>query len=162
MSLHFVLDGYNLIKQDAGMAKLQLEAGRQALLRLIETQNLQGSPRNTVTIVFDGQMGGDDSRYASGIRVIFTSGESADDRIKRMVDESASPKNMVVVTDDREIRYFVRALGARLAGSREFLRRNGTSSPKKFKSASTGKNMSHVAEGKITSDMAKIWLKGKH
>ncbi len=143
------------------MAKLKLEAGRQALLQIIEKQGLKGSPRNTVTIVFDGQMGGDDSRHASGIRVIFTSHESADEWIKRSVDESENPKNMVVVTDDREIRYFVRALGAGLIGTREFLQRKGSDSKKQNKNSKAEKHISYAVEDKITADMAKIWLKRK-
>lgn len=143
------------------MAKLKLEAGRQALLDKIEKRGLRGSPRNTVTIVFDGQMGGDDSRHSSGIRIVFTSDESADDWIKRTVEESENPKNMVVVTDDREIRYFVRALGAGLIGTREFLQRKGSDSRKPLKNSKAEKHISYAAEDKITADMAKIWLKRK-
>lgn len=157
MSLHFVLDGYNLIKKSPQLALMKLEAGREALIALIEQKNLQGSHRNPVTIVFDGKMFGDDIRHVSGLRVIFTSHESADDRIKTIVDDADNPKNIVVVTDDREIRYYVRSLGARLMTTQEFLQGKG---PAKH-SKPEHKTISHVQESKITSELSKIWLKNK-
>ena len=80
--------------------------------------------------------------------------------------EADNPKGIVVVTDDREIRYFVRSLGARLMGAREFLGRvrpgrDEIYAAKKLKAAKADqKEISNVLEGKITSEMARIWLKG--
>ncbi len=167
MSLHFILDGYNLVKQDAHFAVLKLEAGRLALLKLIETRDLQGSKSNPVTVVFDGQLGGTQERYSSGIGVVYTSAESADDWIKHFVEDSAKPKNIVVVTDDKEIRIFVRALGAAIMGTREFLegrgsRRRKADLARKLKRVqSDNKEISSVLEDKITSEMSRVWLKGK-
>jgi len=169
MSLHFVLDGYNLVKQDAHLAVLKLEAGRNGLLSLIETRELQGSKINTVTIVFDGQLGASSEIHASGIKVVFTSYETADDWIKRFVEESKGPKSIVVVTDDREIRHYVRACGAALMGTREFLegrglqgRRREADAVRKLKRPQADKKeISSVLENKITSEFAKMWLKDK-
>lgn len=167
MSLHFILDGYNLVKQDANFAVLKLEAGRLALLKLIESRKLQGSDSNPVTVVFDGQLGHTEERYSAGINVVFTSVETADDWIKRFVEDSQTPKSIVVVTDDREIRYFVRALGAALMGTREFLegrgsRRREADRARKLKRVQNDKkNIPSVVEDKITSEMSQVWLKGK-
>ncbi len=167
MSLHFVLDGYNLIKQDTHWGLLRLEAGRLALVKHIETKSLQGSRSNSVTVVFDGQIGGCQECHLSGIKVVYTSGETADDWIKHFVEDSPTPKNIVVVTDDRDIRHFVRALGAAIMGSREFLEGRGVKRrqaeiARKLKQAQTDKKeISSVVEHKITSEMSKVWLKGK-
>jgi predicted RNA-binding protein with PIN domain len=174
MSLHFVLDGYNLVKQDAHLAVLKLEAGRNGLLKLIETRELQGSKTNAVTIVFDGQLGASSERHASagggpgaGIEVVFTSFETADDWIKRFVEESTNSKILVVVTDDREIRHYVRALGAALMGTREFLegrgsrRREADALRKSQRPQADKKEISSVMEHKITSEFSKMWLKDK-
>lgn len=165
MSLHFILDGYNLIKQDAYLAVLRLEAGRLALLKQIETKSLQGSSSNPVTVVFDGQLGGVKEQYSSGIALVYTSGETADDWIKRFVEDSSTPKNIVVVTDDREIRHFVRSLGATIMGTREFLegrgsRRRQADLARKLKRVQTDKKeISSVLEDKITREMSRVWLK---
>ncbi len=168
MSLHFILDGYNLVKQDAHLAVLKLEAGRMGLLRQIEERELQGSQSNPVTVVFDGQIGGTQhERYSSGIGVIYTSAESADDWIKRFVEDSPTPKNIVVVTDDRDIRHFVRALGAAIMASREFLegrgsrRREADKARKLKKIHADKKDLSSILEHKITTEMTQLWLKGK-
>lgn len=177
MSLHFILDGYNLVKQDAHLAVLKLEAGRNALLKEISGRRLQGSENNAVTVVFDGQIHGSLERYQSGIDVVFTGGESADDWIKHYVESSKTSKTIVVVTDDREIRHFVRALGATIMATREFLEGRGSrrrivdgAARKKRQSLrddhreSLGgdkKEISSVLEHKITSELSKVWLKGK-
>lgn len=167
MALHFVLDGYNLVKQDAHLAVLKLEAGRNGLLKLIESRELQGSKTNTVTIVFDGQLGASSERHESGIEVVFTSFETADDWIKRFVEEDKNPKRIVVVTDDREIRHYVRALGAALMGTREFLegrgsrRREADAARKLKRPQSDKKEISSVVEHKITTEFSKLWLKDK-
>ena len=54
MSLHYLLDGYNILKQIPALNDLPLEDGRRGLLRWIETQRPQGSVNNTLTVVFDG------------------------------------------------------------------------------------------------------------
>ena len=54
MSLHYFLDGYNVVHQMAGAARLNLEEQRYQLVRLIERKAPQGSERNKVTVVFDG------------------------------------------------------------------------------------------------------------
>ncbi len=167
MSLHFILDGYNLLKQDEHLALLNFQAGRVAFLRQIETQNLQGSASNQVTVVFDGQLGGSRERYSVGIDVVYTAGETADDWIKRFVEDSQTPKNIVVVTDDRDIRRWVRSLGAVIMGAREFLqgrgsRRQHADLVRKLKRVqSEKKEISSVLEHKITSEMSQLWLKNK-
>ena len=57
MSLHYILDGYNILKQIPAFNDLSLEDGRRGLMRWIETQRPQGSVNNTVTVVFDGESG---------------------------------------------------------------------------------------------------------
>ncbi len=113
MSLHYLLDGYNVLKQMAPLRDLPLEDGRRGLLRWIGDSRPQGSVNNQVTVVFDGTE--DDLRCWQGeIRVIFSDGCSADDKIKRMVEEMPAKKNCVVVTDDKDIFLYARSLGARV------------------------------------------------
>ena len=57
MSLHYLLDGYNIIKQSPRLGPKRLEDGRAGLIAFIEMRQPQGSRNNMVTVVFDGQPG---------------------------------------------------------------------------------------------------------
>ena len=165
MSLHYLLDGYNIINQLPSLAQKVLEDKRSALVGLIETYKPQGSSRNTVTIVFDGKSGICGSHSSSIVKVVFTSDESADDKIKRLVAQAANKKLMVVVTDDREIKYYVRALGACVVSVKEFLEklRPKEAKAKKAQAAlgvrETTKVIPKTIEFKINSELEEIWLK---
>ena len=159
MSLHYLLDGYNIIHQMPLSARKKLEDHRQHLIQWIESCRPQGSLRNAVTIVFDGKTdvwGGMGSGSAS-VRVFFAHGQSADEKIIRMVEEAAHKKNVVVVTDDRSLKYAVRALGAKVSGVQTFLGQ-GSSAP--AGRVESGKNISKISEHKITSELTEIWLPG--
>ena len=169
MSLHFLLDGYNIIKQIPELAPKKLEEGRLSLVRLIETHQPQGSLHNNVTIVFDGQPGIWGKVSSSRVKVIFTETESADDKIKSLVEDSSFKKNIVVVTDDKDIKFAVRRMGATVIGVQEFWSRiqSKSASPKLFpkqtnrrdrKDKEEEKIISKTLEYKITSEFEKLWL----
>lgn len=155
MSLHFVIDGYNLIKQTAVLNKINLEDSREALVRFLKIRRPQGN--NPVTVVFDGIEGGFYCRDISNIEVIFSSHQSADDRIKRMVERSPNPKNMVVVTNDREIRSFAEDHRAQIKKVEEFLAKFN---PKSANPRSDdNKALSPQKASEITEEMKRVWLK---
>ena len=141
----------------------KLEDRRRQLIRFIEQYAPQGSPNNRVTVVFDGNpeiFGGMTSRTA---KIIFSQGESADDKIKKIVAQAQNSKNIVVVSDDRDVQYAARALGARISGVRVFLNKAKDSGklkkgPAKGSSAESQKYIPKSEESKITSEFGKIWL----
>jgi len=113
---------------------------------------------NQLTVVFDGQ-----AEFAGGapqgeIRVIFSEGCSADDQIKRMVEEDLDQKNCVVVSDDKDIFLYARALGARIMGVAAF-----TSKLKDIplRQDSDGKYISLSRQEKINKELRGFWLKDK-
>ena len=65
MSLHYLLDGYNVIHQMPDLNRPALEDQRRALVHFLETRRPQGSSRNRVTIVFDGNANVGSSGYAA-------------------------------------------------------------------------------------------------
>ena len=166
MSLHYLLDGYNIIKQAPELAQKKLEDGRNGLIRMIEIYQPQGSLNNRVTIVFDGQPGMWGQASVPTVNVIFTETGSADDKIKSLVEDSRLKKNIVVVSDDKDIKFAVRPLGATVMGVKEFLskcRPRSTStkfSSKKIKMRvkEEEKSISKSLEYKITSEFERIWL----
>ena len=160
MALHFILDGYNIIKNNDALAELSLEVGRRKLVTLLETRRPQGSAQNKVTVVFDGQPGVGPFQNPGPVKVIFSCGQSADEKIKQMVGRSESRKAIVVVTDDRAIQYYVRSLGAGILGVREFWRaRLDPESPARAKPRTPGKRIPKVQEVRITDELSRIWLK---
>ncbi|MBF0489731.1 MAG: NYN domain-containing protein [Candidatus Omnitrophica bacterium] len=162
MSLHFLLDGYNIIKQTSSLNQGTLQSQRQALVNWIHHSAPQGSIQNGVTIVFDGKEEFFGSHESSSVRVIFTAGESADDLIKRIVEQYPAKKSLVVVSNDKDIKLYVRALGAAVLSVKEFMR---TALEKKHQSSqwgskeATSKYISLTDQARINKEFERIWIK---
>ncbi len=155
MSLHYLLDGYNILKQMAVFRDLPLEDGRRGLLKWIGEARPQGSVNNQVTVVFDGHPDHFGSSPQWEIRVIFSDGCSADDTIKRMVEGIADRKNCVVVSDDKDIFLYARSLGARVMSVPAF-----TAKPQGIRTHqdSGGKYIPLSRQEKINKELFQIWL----
>lgn len=157
MSLHFIIDGYNLIKQAPHLNKASLEDSRKALISLLSLYQPQGSRRNRVTVVYDGRQGSFSAPgYSSSVGIIFTQGESADDKIKRMVEKSENPRNVAVVTNDREIQCFARQRRAQVITVEDFLAKCDCP---KSKGKSEDKIVGPLEAAEINEEMKKIWLR---
>ncbi len=116
----FVVDGYNVIKSEHGriFEGKTLEQQRNLLLELIARNRPHGSPNNKVTVVFDGtyemaMQGGQAQPAAGGVAVVYSGGETADEKIEEIVLGLANPAEVTVVTDDRGIRRRLGGSGAR-------------------------------------------------
>ncbi len=157
MSIHYILDGYNIIKQLPEQNKKALHSSRNALIRFIEDKHPQGSRKNKVTIVFDGKDDVLPYSIQTSVEIIFTRNESADDKIKRIVERAKNPKEIIVVTDDREIIFFVKHCGAKSVKVPEFL------APKEPKTHSKDtddeKHIPAEVQHHINEELKKIWLK---
>ncbi len=160
MSLHYILDGYNIVKQLPQFANCKLEEGRERLIKYLEEERPQGSLNNEVLLVFDGQAGVYHSHRSSLVRIIFSENDSADERIKDFVEQSENKRTVIVVTDDKEIQYFVAAYGARFLKVNEFMKvdvdrvaigNDGLADPVK--------HVSRSLEAKINAELEEIWLK---
>ncbi len=114
--------------------------------------------KNKITLVFDGypKVSSDNSGEAD-IEVIFSREETADARIKRMVETSKDPKNIAVVSDDREIRFFIKSVGASAIGVKEFINPKGKPQEKKEDLIKPQLNYSQVS--KINQELKELWLK---
>lgn len=142
----------------APLRDLPLEEGRRGLLRWIEDERPQGSVNNQVTVVFDG-----DPDYFGGmpqgqIKVIFSQGCSADDEIKRMVEEMPLKKNCVVVSDDKDIFLYARSLGTKVMSVAAF-----TSKTRGLHARADrgGKYIPLSRQEKINKELKSFWLKEK-
>jgi predicted RNA-binding protein with PIN domain len=164
------LDGYNVIHRiPAALDQAKLEERRWYLIRFIEQQRPQGSRNNRVTVVFDGNAdvyGGMNSALA---KIVFSQNGSADDEIRKIVGQARNPKEIIVVSDDREVQYAVRSLGAKIMEVRDFLSKGNSSRESQTLGGPSGKerltdqekHITHQDESRITSEFSRIWLDPK-
>jgi hypothetical protein len=147
-------------------ADKSLPEGRQGLLRWLTLDRPQGSAQNAVTVIFDGNPNVWGRQEETGIKVIFSKYNSADDLIKDIIEKAANKKRYVVVSDDKGIVLYVRALGAAVMGVKEFAGHGQREKAISQKRASKGvdsqeKYISLSGQEKINKEFYKIWLKKK-
>ena len=111
MAIHYIVDGYNLIFSTP-LGQANLEEAREILTMLVLRI---GHP---VTVVFDGREGITNMRKRQ--YVVYTKGLSADEYIKKWVEEQKDRQGIVVVTRDRQIQSYVRNLGVKIMEPQEF------------------------------------------
>jgi predicted RNA-binding protein with PIN domain len=164
MSQHYLLDGYNIIKQTSSLNQGTLESQRLALVRWIEITSPQGSAHNSVMVVFDGKEEFFGSSSSGNVKVVFSQGQSADDLIKKIVEQYPSKKSIVVVSNDKDITLYVRALGASVLSVKEFIgtaakKSRPLSNEQKSSQAASSKYVSLTDQAKINKELEQIWIK---
>jgi predicted RNA-binding protein with PIN domain len=126
MSIHLIIDGYNLIRQSPYLQEIDLrdlELGRETLVSIL-AEYRQSRPQHKITVVFDGWLAGDlkESRdRRAGMAVIYSRrGERADEVIKRLLAKERG--RAVVVSSDRELQDYAARVGATWISAPEFER----------------------------------------
>lgn len=162
MSRHFLIDGYNLVKSTPVFAAKSLQEGRNALIRWLTVCRPQGSVNNTTLVVFDGRddvfggsLGNDD------IKIVYTPNTSADDYIRDIVEHHPRPKDLVVVSNDKDITVYARHCGAAVISVEAFTSPltstvNKNSKPQGNKGQT--KYISHTQADAINKELKKLWL----
>jgi predicted RNA-binding protein with PIN domain len=165
MSLVYLVDAYNVIKRSPFFKNKKLKDARDAFFVYLEHHRPSGSLKNRMALVFDGkdEISYPVPRYA--FEIIFTRGESADEKIKEMVASDANPKDIVVVTDDKSLAASVRALGAKIMATQEFLKKSviEKKGPESRRAGiqETKAELNIVQQEEITEELRKIWIKAK-
>ena len=123
MSIHIIIDGYNLIRQSKRLSILDLQdiqLGRDALVDMLAAYKKIKSHR--ITVVFDGTTAPQLSQQRDrrkGISVIFSHmGESADRVIKKMARQER--QRALVVSSDRDIVQSAAGCGAATVSASDF------------------------------------------
>ena len=149
--LVYIIDAFNLIHK---VPELKASGTpHRALIGYLRRRRLTGSSNNRVIIVFDGNMVSDIGRVESGFEIFFSGQGSADDIIKSKVSGIKGKSEVIVVSDDRQIRDSIRSQGARALHILEFVK----SKTKKKKEPDT-KDISYSLQQEITEELRKIWL----
>ncbi|MCM8796065.1 MAG: NYN domain-containing protein [Candidatus Omnitrophica bacterium] len=162
MSLHFIIDGYNIIHHAAYISQRPKRAKEErfALLEFIRINKLCGSTRNKILIVFDGYP--DPSilnRISKDMEVVFSKNEKADSKIKQFIERSVNPKNVVVVSDDKEIGFFAKSYACRWVKVEEFIQRKIKPINKKAEPLKPELSFSQI--NKINQELKELWLRQK-
>lgn len=150
--LVYIIDGFNLIHKISnirGSFRPHLE-----LIHYIRNNKLTGSKNNRVLIVFDGKANLDAAREKGDFEIFFSQEQSADDLIKIKLSKFKRTSEVVVVSDDREIRDAAKKFGARVCRTGDFLK-----TKKKQTDQEGAKDISYTLQREITEELRKIWLK---
>ena len=150
MAILYLIDGYNLLYALPEMPAGSWQQKREHLLVLLKQRRPQGN--NPITVVFDSRDGMGDQMQEKDLTVIFTAGETADDRISAMVRKAPNPRILVVVSNDLGIRTLVRGTGAKFLSATDFLK----AAPTPAKPNRTSRSSEQAEE--ITEEFKKKWL----
>jgi predicted RNA-binding protein with PIN domain len=116
----YIIDGNNLIGCSPEFSLSDPEA-RGKMIAIIK--KFQESKNTKITVVFDGEPQGSELRNPinSKLTVIYPRyGLSADDEIKKILENYQNLKETVLVTTDRELKSFAKEKGAKTINSIEF------------------------------------------
>jgi predicted RNA-binding protein with PIN domain len=123
MSLHIIIDGYNLIRQSKSLRHLDnqsIQLGRDALIDTLSAYKRLKS--HNITVVFDGIQApypAPAKDRIKGIRIQFSrNGESADRVIKRLA--RTDKEKALVVSSERDVVQSCEAYGAATISSESF------------------------------------------
>jgi len=123
MSIHIIIDGYNLIRQSNRLIQLDLQdiqTGREALIDMLAAYKKIKAHR--ITVVFDGTRAPRLSLRRDrqkGITIVFShSGESADAVIKNMARREG--RQALVVSSDQDIVRAASSWGAATISANDF------------------------------------------
>ncbi len=137
MVKQFLIDGYNVAhKLGINITKQTLQQVRNSLQQRVSRYMTQ--KRCKATLVFDGCGVLDRVESYPNLTVVFTaSGESADARIKRIIDETPGKASLCVVSSDNEILRYAQVSRTKTMCAETFLLQlNGTTKPLMPKQAS--------------------------
>lgn len=88
--------------------------------------------------------------------VVFSRSESADRRIKKLIELIPNPKNVIVVSDDKEVKFFAKSCRASTESVEDFLSAQKKLARKVARAPEA--EISYTQMHKINEELKKIWL----
>ena len=151
--MQYIIDGYNLLFR-VRTSKHTLADQRDAILKNLELKSRKIGI--DVVIVFDAQFQEDatSKSHLGVLEIIFTkTGETADDKILRLIKAYPDPQKVTVVTSDRQLASYSRKRLAQTLTVEAFIRLiqsryQNKINPKKTK-ASTTQNYLDIFESRL-------------
>lgn len=161
MSLQYIIDAYNLTNHPDFKPSIKSNNNiAQTLLNFIKLNKLSGSKNNRTFLVFDGYpQSSENIPQEEGFACVFSYNKKADEIIKKIVEESVQPRNLVVVSDDREVQIVNRFLHAQICSVHEFIcGKQNRQKVSVLDQDSTDPKLSFSKMQKINAELKKKWL----
>jgi len=119
--LHYIIDGNNVIGKIPSLKRLQIKdkQGSREKLASMVGRNF-GKMNAKVSLHFDGYPGGDIKILK--VKVIYSKTVTADEMIKKEIEKSKNPRNLVVITSDSNLSDFARKCSCTIISSEDFVR----------------------------------------
>ena len=160
MSLQYVIDAYNLTNHPRFKAVKTAVNIQHCLADFIRINKLSGSRNNRVILVFDGYPpSGEDIPEGDGLVCMFSRKIEADELIKKIVEASTCPRNIIVVSDDKQVQLASRLLHAQICSVEEFIcGKKNNKAAIDVKLAVGDFKLSYAKMQKINAELKKKWL----
>jgi len=116
---HYIIDGNNLIGKIPSINKLQKrnkQTSREKLAFLLE--RYFSNKKASVSLHFDGHV--NEAIKITGIRIKYSENQSADNQIKKEIEKSKNPKNIILISSDNNIAEFARVCSCHVKKSEDF------------------------------------------
>lgn len=117
--LSYIIDGNNLIGKISSLMNLQKkdkQTSREKLVYILDRYFI--SKKANVTLHLDGHPAGRVS--SSKMKIVYSENLTADEKIKKQISQSKSPRNIIVVTSDSNLAQFAKVCSATVVSSDEF------------------------------------------
>ena len=117
--LSYIIDGNNLIGKIPSLINLQKkdkQASREKLVYMLDRYFVQ--KKANVTLHLDGHPNG--RINSSKMKIIYSENLTADEKIKKQISQSKSPRNIIVVTSDSNLAQFAKVCSTTVVSSDEF------------------------------------------
>jgi predicted RNA-binding protein with PIN domain len=125
--LHYIIDGNNVIGKISFLKKLQSKDKQSSREKLALMMDRIFSKRNVkVSLHFDGYPR--EELRILNIKIIYSKNITADEMIKKEIERSKNPKNLVVITSDLNLKDFAQKCSCKIISSEEFSKQINTPS----------------------------------
>lgn len=160
MSLQYIIDAYNLINHPRFRPQEKSANIQYSLVNFVRFNKLSGSKNNEVILVFDGYPpAGQEIPQEMGFTCMFSQKREADELIKKIVENAHQPRNIIVVTDDKQVQMASRFLHARVSSVEEFICGKEDKLDLGAKATdSADPKLTYSAMQKINAELKKKWL----
>jgi predicted RNA-binding protein with PIN domain len=116
---HYIIDGNNLLGKDRFLSQLQKKDKQQSREKLAFILSRYFSRKKTsVSLHFDGFER--EVIKVPSIKIIYSGNYSADDNIKREIENSKNPRNIILITSDTNLMEFGRVCSCKVIKCEEF------------------------------------------
>jgi predicted RNA-binding protein with PIN domain len=117
--LTYIIDGNNLIGKIPLLMNLQKKdrlASREKLVYMLDRYFIK--KKVNITLHLDGHPA--NKINSSKMKIVYSENQTADEKIKKQISQSKSPRNIVVVTSDSNLAQFAKVCSSTVVSSEQF------------------------------------------